>query len=258
MAASTATAFVDQLDAEWRSITTRSAVRRTLRAWHADPERGHLFDRFASLDDIVDALHRSAPDESDPLLFALIGFAHAGDQVAGRLVLQAFAGVAINVARGSLRAGRDDASDHTADVFGVLAEQIATFPLESHPTGVASHLAFMLRRAMHRRHRRARLDTVSLDWTADSSRSGSAGEWAGDTFAVASTDALTAADRVADVVRDARARGGLDDAQARLLLFVAAGHQVAALARHAGCHRSRMGARLTKATTAVSDFAVAA
>lgn len=258
MATSAATAFVDRLDAEWRTTTTRTSARRRLRTWRTDPEQGHLFDRFGSLDDIIDTLHSSTPTESDPLLAALITFAHHGDEVAGRLVLQAFAGFAITVAARSMNPGRDHADDHTADVFGVLAEQIATFPLETHRNGVATHLTFMVRRAMNRRHRRARLDTVSLDWTGDTSSDDGLADWVGATHAVTGHEARTAADHVAEVVCDARARGGLDDTQARLLLLVAAGHRVASLARHAGCHRSRMGARVAKATAAVSDFAVAA
>lgn len=259
MTTSRTTAFVDQLDADWKYIATRGGGRRSLRTWKADDDCGELFARVGSLDEIVATLHGATPPYSDPILAALIGFAHTGDRVAGRIVLQSFAGLAIQVAARCRTVGREADNDHVADVFGVLAEQIAIFPLDTHPTGIAQHLAFMLRRKMNRRHRRASLDTVSLDWSSgEDSHDDTDSDWADQSFAVASTDSFTAADRIAGVVCDARARGGLNDDQARLLMFVAAGHQVASLARHAGCHRSRMGARLSKATAAAADFAVAA
>jgi hypothetical protein len=259
MTTSPTTTFTNQLDADWKCVATRNGGRRCLRTWKSDTEHGEVFARFVSLDEIIATLHAATPAESDPILAALIGFAQSGDQVASRLVLQSFAGLAIQVSARCRPGGRGFDNDHVADVFGVLAEQIAIFPLNTHPTAVAQHLSFMLRRRMNRRHRRASLDTVSLDWTgSEDSHDDTDSDWADKSFAVSSTDSITAADRVASVVRNARARGGLDDDQARLLMFVAAGHQVAALARQAGCHRSRMGVRVAKAAAAAADFAVAA
>lgn len=243
MSTSSAMEFVDLLDADWKHTTASGRGRRALRTWSTHTDHAPTFASFSTLDEIIAQLHRSAPADSDPILYALIGLAQAGDEIAGRLVLQSFAGLAVQ-----LSTGRRD-SDYLRDVCGVLAEQIAIFPLDTRPTGVAQHLAFMVRRKLYRWRRRATLTTVPLD----------------DNIAVIamvdparSADCRTAADRVAAVVRDARAQGGIDDDQARLLLSVAAGHRVASLARQAGCHRSRMGARLAKATAAANAYAVAA
>ena len=253
MTTSQAMEFVDQLDADWKCTTTSGRGRRSLRSWRIHPKHAPVFVSFSTIDEIIATLHRSVPADSDPILAALIGLAQAGDEVAARLVLQSFAGLAVQ-----LSTGRRD-SDYLRDVCGVLAEQIAIFPLDTHPTGIAQHLAFMLRRKMNRRHRRASLDTVSLDWTSgQDSHDDTDSNWADQSFAVASTDSFTAADRIAGVVCDARDRGGLNDDQARLLMFVAAGHQVASLARQAGCHRSRMGARVAKAAAAAGVYAIAA
>jgi hypothetical protein len=247
MRLSTAPAIIDRLDADWNSVTAGGRARRSLRAWRGDPFHGDVFAGYARLDDIIDVLHASTHDDSDPILFALIGFAQASDEIAARLVLQSFAGLALSLSAGT----RFRDLEYQSDVFGVLAEMIATFPLDTHPTHVAGHMAFMVRRQLNRTHRRRHHVMVSLDETV--------------TFGVADGvaaerqhDARTAADRIAEIVTVSRAQGALDDDQARLLMFVAAGHQVAALARHAGCHRSRMGARLTKATIAAGRLAVAA
>ncbi len=243
MSTSPAMEFVDLLDADWKYTTASGRGRRSLRTWCTHPEHAPTFASFSTLDEIIAKLHRSAPADSDPVLAALIGLAQAGDEIAARLVLQSFAGLAVK-----LSTGRRD-SDYLRDVCGVLAEQIAIFPLDTHPTGVAQHLAFMVRRKLYRWRRRATLTTVPLDDNVSAIATIHSG---------GSGDCRTAADRVAAVVCDARAAGGIDDDQARLLLSVAAGHRVASLARQAGCHRSRMGTRLAKATAAASAYAVAA
>lgn len=243
MTTSHAMEFVDQLDADWTHTTISGRGRRSLRARRAHLEHAPVFASFSTLDEIIETLHASVPVESDPILAALIGLAQAGDEVAGRLVLQSFAGLAVR-----LSTGRRD-SDYLRDVCAVLAEQIAIFPLDTHPAGVAQHLAFMVRRRLYRLRRRATLITVPLDDYVDGTAASHAAE---------SGDSRTAADRVAGLVTAAHAHGGLDDDQARLLMFVAAGHRVASLARIAGCHRSCMGARVAKATAAASKFAVAA
>ncbi len=235
--------FVDQLDADWKCTTTSGRGRRSLRSWRTHPKHAQVFARFSTLEEIIATLHRSVPVDSDPILAALIALAQAGDEVAARLVLQSFAGLAVK-----LSTGRRD-GDYLRDVCGVLAEQIAIFPLDTHPTAVAQHLAFMVRRKLYRWRRRATLTTVPLD---DHVTNNAAVERAD------CGDPRTAADRIAGLVCEARARGGLDDDQARLLLSVAAGHRVASLARLAGCHRSQLGVRLAKAIAAAGVYAIAA
>lgn len=247
MSTSTTQTVLGRLDADWAATATTSRARRALRTWKHDPDHRHLFAGIHVIDDVIARLHSCSAVESDPLLAALIERAQCGDEIAARVVLQAFVPLAVNLAG---RTRRGD-WEYQSDVISLLAEMIATFPLDTHPHHVAGHLAFMVRRGLNRRHRRRYVATVSLDddgvAAVVDARRGSD-----------SLDARTAADRVAGIVSTCRDRGVLDDEQARLLMFVAAGHKVAELARRAGCHRSRMGARVAKATAATAEFAVAA
>jgi len=247
MSTSTTQTVLGRLDADWAATATTSRARRALRNWKHDPTQGHLFAGVHDIDDVIARLHRCSGIESDPLLAALIDLAQHGDEIAARVVLQAFMPLAVNLAG---RTRRGD-WEYQSDVISLLAEMIATFPLVTHPHHVAGHLAFMVRRGLNRRHRRRYVATVSLDddgvaAVVDAHRRAD------------SLDSRTAADRVAEIVSTCHHSGALDDSQARLLMFVAAGHKVAELARQAGCHRSRMGARVAKATAATAEFAVAA
>lgn len=244
MSTSTSSTILGRLDADWAATSTSGRARRALRSWRLDPSHGHLFVDAADVDELIEVLHGCSGVDSDPLLAALIEIAHRGDEIAARLVLQAFVPLAANL---SGRSRRGDA-EYQSDVVSLLAEMIATFPLDTHPRNVAGHLAFMVRRGLYRRHRRRTLATVSLD----------DGAVADVRWQPAGHDDRTAADRVAGIVGASHACGILDDEQARLLLLIAAGHKVAELARQVGCHRSRMGARVAKATAATADFAVAA
>lgn len=239
--------ILNHLDADWSVTATSGRARRAFRSWRNDPDRGDLFDTASGPNDVIEVLHACTGTESDPLLAALIGFAHEGDEIAARLVLQAFVPLVGRLSGGTRRGD----SDYQSDVASILAEMIATFPLDTHPHHVATHLAFMVRRGLHRRHRRKYVTTVSLDDDTVASvvdiRNGQR-----------SLDSRTAADRVACIVSTCHNCGVLDDEQARILMLVASGHKVAELARHAGCHRSRMGARVAKATEATAEFAVAA
>lgn len=243
----TTTNILNHLDADWTLTANSGRARRALRTWSNDPAHGELFAATGNPHDVIETLHASTGTESDPLLIALIEFAQAGDEIAARLLLQAFVPLVGRLSGGTRRGDLD----YQSDVASILAEMIATFPLDTHSHHVASHLAFMVRRGLHRRHRRKYVTTISLD---DDTMASVVDIRNGDR----SPDGRTAADRVACIVSDCRNCGVLDDEQARILLLVAAGHKVAELARHAGCHRSRMGARVAKATAATADFAVAA
>lgn len=247
MTATTTLNILNHLDADWIVTSTSGRARRAVRSWRNDPVHGELFTLASSLNDVIEMLHACAGTESDPLLAALVEFAQDGDEIAARLVLQAFVPLVGRLSGGTRRGD----SDYQSDVASILAEMIATFPLDTHPHHVAGHLAFMVRRGLNRRHRRCYVATVSLDddgvaAVVDAHRRAD------------SLDSRTAADRVAEIVSICHHSGVLDDSQARLLMFVAAGHKVAELARLAGCHRSRMGARVAKATAATAEFAVAA
>lgn len=244
MTTCTTSTVLSRLDADWTATVTSSRARRALRSWQTNRIHGLLLAPFADLQSIVDTLHAGAGDDNDPLLASLIDLGR-DDETAARVVLQAFVPLAVNLS--TFRRGD---GEYLSDVISVLAEMIATFPLDTHCQHVAGHLAFMVRRKLHRRHRRCHLDTVSIDDDAVAA--------VVDIRHGRSLDARTAADRVADIVAGGRATGIVNDDQARLLLLVAAGHKVAELARHAGCHRSNMGARLAKATVGVSAAAIAA
>lgn len=234
-----------RLDADWAATVTTSRARRALHTWRQHPIHGHLFVDLDGLRAIVETLHASHQAESDPLLTALIDHTQHGDELTGRVILQAFVPLAVTLAKSR----RGDA-EYLGDVISVLAEMIATFPLDTHPHHLAGHLAFMVRRGLHRRHRRRHLTTVSLDDDAVAA--------VVDHDYGASHDARASIDRVADIVTESRRAGAIDDDQARTLMLVASGYRVAELARQAGCHRSRMGARVAKATAACQPLAIAA
>lgn len=247
MTATTTLNILNHLDADWIVTSTSGRARRAVRTWKHDPNRGHVFAEVHDIGDVIALLHGCSGVESDPLLAALIDLAQTGDQIAARVVLQAFMPLAVNLAGGTRRGDWE----YQSDVISLLAEMIATFPLDTHRHHVAGHLAFMVRRGLNRRHRRRYVATVSLDDDGVAAVVDAHSR-------TDSLDARTAADRVAEIVSICHGRGVLDDEQAQLLMFVAAGHKVAELARRAGCHRSRMGARVAKAAAATGQYAVAA
>lgn len=241
MSTAAASTPAGRLDTDWAVTATSGRARRTLRTWKADPTVGAVFADFDCLDEVITRLHDRTAGGIDELLGALIGFAQHGDEIAGRLVVQAFVPLAVSLAN----RGRRGDLEYQADTLAMVAEMVATFPLERRRDHIAGHLAFMVRRGLYRRHRRCRWSTVSID---DDTVAAALGP----RLHVEDHDGRIAADRVADIVCRGRSAGRLDDDQARLLLLVAAGHNVASLARDAGCHRSTMGDRVSRAVQLVA------
>ncbi len=243
----------DRLDADW-SITRRTrAARIALHRWKTLGEHADVFAPFDSLGDILDALHATTtPDASDRLLGPLLHHAHRGDELAARVVLQAFVPLAA-----SLTSGRKltvAGIDYQFEVVTTLSEMIAEFPLDTHHTHLAGHLAFMVRRKLERaRRRKIHPTTPFTELTPEGANYGI--EEGLSIVDADEADPRTCADRVAQIVTAAVATGSVTADQGQIVLLVAAGHRVATLARHAGCHRSAMGRRLTHATTLLAAVA---
>ena len=243
----------DRLDADW-SITRRSRTARiALHRWKTVGEHTDVFAPFDTIQDIVDALHATTnPEASDRLLAPLLQYAHDGDELAARIVLQAFVPLAA-----SLTSGRKltvAGIDYQFEVVEALSEMIAEFPVDTRHTILAGHLAFMLRRKLERARRRKYHPTTPFtELTPEGADYGIE-----EGLRIAEDDEAdprTYADRVANIVTFGVATGAVSIDQGRLVLLVAAGHQVATLARHAGCHRSHMGRRLTHATNLLAAVA---
>ena len=235
-------AFV-AVNTEWDTLCRSSRARRALRAWRLG-RHGAVFAEVGSLDEIVDA-HAActSAEESDRWLVPLVELAAGGDDVAARVVLQAMLATAIGLYRGG-------GVEEQWNVVAVLGEQIARYPLDTHPTRVFGHLRFMCRRALYRQRRRRQLPTCPLDTDADHGNDGDRPSVL-DRFPVEG-DQRTSFEQVAARIVDVLAAGDLDTYRASLVLAVAAGHRVGELAAEAGCHHSVMSRRIGAATTTLA------
>ena len=90
MTTCTTSTVLGRLDADWTATVTSGRARRALRSWRTHPDHGHLFSEFVDLQAIVDELHTCRGDDNDPLLAALLHLASGDDEIAARVVLQAF------------------------------------------------------------------------------------------------------------------------------------------------------------------------
>lgn len=120
--------ITDQLNAEWQTIAARPVPRR----WRAP-----ALVCCSSLADALDAItasRRSDAATADTLLIELLTHrVERGDDSAGRLVLQAMLGRAVNLARRAYRAGatgiRGDLPQLMATAVAALWNTIATYPV---------------------------------------------------------------------------------------------------------------------------------
>ena len=120
----------DRLDADW-SITRRSRTARiALHRWKTVGEHTDVFAPFDNIHDIDDVPHATTnPEASDRLLAPLLQYAHDGDELAARIVLQAFVPLAA-----SLTSGRKltvAGIDYQFEVIEALSEMIAEFPVDT-------------------------------------------------------------------------------------------------------------------------------
>jgi hypothetical protein len=260
------------LDEEWTTLAHGRHSRKTIQRWRTAPD-GHVFGEVDELADVITRLRRcSGPHESDTWLAPLMRSAIAGDELAVRTIVQAMLPMTIGVAR--RRHTDQDAQWH---VIATLAEQIANFPLATHPVSIARHLTRMVRRVLWRETTRQRsIATCPLDPTSHGDE-----EWGqtGQTDLLAGgdsdgnraarpgvtadrVDARATIDRLASAVVEVTHTGDLRRDHAELLLMIAAGHRIVDLASARGvgydAMRKRVGTASAAAGRALARSALAA
>lgn len=133
------TLITDQLNTEW----TAMAHRRPPARWNIPALNACV--SLADALDVVTQARRSQPESADSILIGLLT-RHIvdGDAVAGRLVLQAMLGRAVNLARRAHRQGapgiRGDIDQLTAAAVAALWHSIATYPVTRRTRKVAVNL----------------------------------------------------------------------------------------------------------------------
>jgi DNA-directed RNA polymerase specialized sigma24 family protein len=128
---------VEALDREWRDFDRRHPG--TVRRW---ADRHDVLAAYHSFDDILSV----AGLYHDPILAALLTEVSSGDQLAGRVVLQALIGRMVRMAQRDTRASIDD-------YIARLWCAIGSYPLERRPVRIAANLSMDTLKAVSREHR---------------------------------------------------------------------------------------------------------
>ena len=145
----TSSRVVDDLNQDWlRLVEERSDAVRVWAGRH--PE-------LAGCAGLVDLLGRAARGEDD-VLRPLLVEAHAGDQLAGRVVVQAMLGRLVRMAARDRCAVVDD-------YVGALWCVLARYPLAARPARIAANLALDTLKTVHRDRYGGGRRTVSV-WPA--------------------------------------------------------------------------------------------
>jgi hypothetical protein len=129
--------IVEALDREWYEL-----VRDHLTAAADWADRHEALARCRSLDDVLSA----ARFNSDPVLAALMTEVSVGDQLAGRVVLQALIGRMVRMAQRDPRASIDDYLAHLWCVIG-------SYPLQRRPVRIAANLSMDTLKAVSQERR---------------------------------------------------------------------------------------------------------
>jgi hypothetical protein len=129
--------IVEALDREWCELVHdhRDAVAR----WG---DRHEALAPYHSLDEVL----WGAGLNSDPVFAALLTEVSAGDQLAGRVVLQALIGRMVRMAQRDPRASVDDYLARLCCVIG-------NYPLKRRPVRIAANLSMDTLKAVSREHR---------------------------------------------------------------------------------------------------------
>lgn len=117
--------IVEVLNRDWDELVHRH--RGSMPTWS---RRQGALSGYASLDDVLVA----AQGQPDVILGALLTEVSNGDQLAGRVVLQALMGRIVRMSRRDPSAGVDD-------YVAALWCQIQTYPLASRPVRIAANLS---------------------------------------------------------------------------------------------------------------------
>ncbi|MBE1609961.1 hypothetical protein [Actinopolymorpha pittospori] len=130
-----------QLTQEWAALHTLPSTARTIRRWaRTEP----ALAGFARPGDIVDAIDATGNDRKNAILLALIRLFQAGQQLAGRTVLQALLPkLAKTSAHASMCTSSTDtwAEDRRHITIAEFWDVMADYPVDRRTTSVASNLA---------------------------------------------------------------------------------------------------------------------
>ena len=143
---------VKALDREWYELVRD---HRTAAADWAD--RHEALARCRSLDDVLSAARLN----SDPVLAALLTEVSVGDQIAGRVVLQALIGRMVRMAQRDPRASIDDYLAHLWCVIG-------SYPLQRRSVRIAANLSMDTLKAVSQERRWLARGGVTLVPSSDS------------------------------------------------------------------------------------------
>jgi hypothetical protein len=143
---------VEALDREWCELVRD--LRETATRW---ADRYDALASCHSLDDVLSAARLN----SDPVLAALLAEVSVGDQLAGRVVLQALIGRMVRMAQ---RDPRASVGDYLASLWCV----INNYPLHRRPVRIAANLSLDTLKAVSREHRWLGRGDVTLWPSGDS------------------------------------------------------------------------------------------
>lgn len=141
-------ALYHDLAREWATLQTLASSRTRLRQW------GRRYPLLAGCDrpgDVVDLIDRSSLDDKDAILHALLTQFQAGQQLAGRIVLQAMLPKLVGIATAHLRrsaaVGALELDDAHGEVIGEFWTVMSDLPLRrTHK--LAANLTRELERAL--------------------------------------------------------------------------------------------------------------
>ncbi|WP_298329939.1 hypothetical protein [Haloactinopolyspora sp.] len=132
-----------RLNHEWARLRADTAAEATVRRWAREHE---ALSGCRSLTDVETLVRSSDRERCNLILLTLVRLAHAGDDLAGRTVLQLMLGKAIRIA--ASRCGLDTQHSLEEAAISALWTAIATYPVERRPTKVAANLAMDTLRAV--------------------------------------------------------------------------------------------------------------
>jgi DNA-directed RNA polymerase specialized sigma24 family protein len=129
--------IVEALDQEWHELGGRHP--ETVASWG---DRHDVLAPYHSFDDVLSAARLN----SDAVLAALLAEVSIGDQLAGRVVLQALIGRMVRMAQRDPRSGIDD---YLAQLWSAIND----YPLSRRPVRIAANLSMETLKAVSREHR---------------------------------------------------------------------------------------------------------
>lgn len=129
-----------KLSQEWTRLDGLPSMSRTLARW-AKTEPVLL--GCSSLGGLLDQIDAAGGDETDQLLLALLRLSHSGQQLAGRILLQAMLPKIARMVRSTSHSRNEDHNhdDRRHVAIAIFWEIVASYPVDRRTTGVAGNLA---------------------------------------------------------------------------------------------------------------------